>query len=186
MRLLLARGADVNLADMFGYTALHEACSFGHLAIVRLLLNHKANPNAATKLGETPLHSSCSKGRSACVTLLLQYRAMQNRQSQTGGMPIHVACYFNKANCVEALLKGGGAPDIHNAEYATWQGRTAWDICNDRGLKALKETLPGAERQQREWDERRREEKEKAIAYRKELERALLGKNGKGPKGGKK
>ena len=43
--LLLAHGAEPNATNVFGSTALHEACSFGHVNIVRLLLEHGADPN---------------------------------------------------------------------------------------------------------------------------------------------
>ncbi len=38
VRRLLDRGADLNVADAFGMTALHHACGEGHMDVVRLLL----------------------------------------------------------------------------------------------------------------------------------------------------
>ena len=45
VRLLLDRGADVNIADEYGETALHWAAIHGHLDIVKMLIEHGADIN---------------------------------------------------------------------------------------------------------------------------------------------
>ena len=42
VKLLLARGADVNAASQWKSTALHEACMNGHYDVVQILLNADA------------------------------------------------------------------------------------------------------------------------------------------------
>jgi ankyrin repeat protein len=58
---LLIRASDVNEGDRSGWTALHAACWYGNLDIVRSLLRHNANVNVATHSGDgtTPLMSAC-------------------------------------------------------------------------------------------------------------------------------
>lgn len=47
--------ADVTHQDKDGWTVLHNACSCGHLAMVRFLLRHDVDVNAVSRLGHTPL-----------------------------------------------------------------------------------------------------------------------------------
>jgi len=51
-RLLLARGADVNATDRFGWSALMLAAYSGHAGIVKVLLDHGASP--ATTSAKVP------------------------------------------------------------------------------------------------------------------------------------
>ena len=70
--LALARGAKINTADSFGYTALHLACLYERLAIAKLLVEHNADINAQTPLANTPLHICCQQGDHDNVIWLLQ------------------------------------------------------------------------------------------------------------------
>lgn len=55
LRLLLQRGADVELAPG-GITALHESCENCQPECTKLLLSHGANANAVSEDGYMPLH----------------------------------------------------------------------------------------------------------------------------------
>jgi 26S proteasome non-ATPase regulatory subunit 10 len=56
MRALLAKGADVALADSRGLTALHHAArSDYNVEIAEILLRHGADINARDASGRTPL-----------------------------------------------------------------------------------------------------------------------------------
>ncbi len=55
LRLLLQRGADVDLAPG-GTTALHESCENCQPECTKLLLIHGANANAVSEDGLMPLH----------------------------------------------------------------------------------------------------------------------------------
>ena len=55
-RLLLERGADVNLPDSKGCTPVFTACQRGHFPLVRLLVGqYGADINMKTRWGESPL-----------------------------------------------------------------------------------------------------------------------------------
>lgn len=53
-KFLIARGTDVNAADLRGFTALHRAAERGHVEMARLLLNHGARPEVIAE-GSSPL-----------------------------------------------------------------------------------------------------------------------------------
>lgn len=61
VRLLLSRGADVNLVLDWGRTALHVATARGEFEIVELLLQSGADHSLQeTRFGNTALHDACS------------------------------------------------------------------------------------------------------------------------------
>ena len=48
VELLLSAGADVAAVDIAGYTALHYACSGGHISTARILLAAGCNPQVGS------------------------------------------------------------------------------------------------------------------------------------------
>src|SRR6185503_17111361 len=66
LRSLIANGADVNLAQGDGMTALHWAAERGDEAMVKALLTAKASVKATTNIGNyTPLHVAAKTGNPA-------------------------------------------------------------------------------------------------------------------------
>jgi len=62
VKLLLDHGADPNVADPAGNTALFGAVPKGFNSVVQLLADHGANLNAMNKRGQTPLKLTASGG----------------------------------------------------------------------------------------------------------------------------
>jgi ankyrin repeat protein len=75
VRMLLQRGAGVNLQTSLGNTALTDAAFNGHRSIVLLLLQHSADPDLQNIDGETVLMSAALQGHEACVKALLRAKA---------------------------------------------------------------------------------------------------------------
>jgi hypothetical protein len=75
---LLAQGADVNLPDVTGRTALHWAVDNADISLARLLLEHKANPNAYTHGSQPVLVYPLLRDQLALKKLLYQYGADLN------------------------------------------------------------------------------------------------------------
>lgn len=73
--LLIARGVDVNKADVTGRTALHWAVDNGDMDLVRLLLLHDADPNAYTRSGLSILVYPILRAQGPLKNLLYQYGA---------------------------------------------------------------------------------------------------------------
>ncbi|NXI76665.1 ANKR7 protein, partial [Rhipidura dahli] len=59
--ILLEHGADPNLVDAEGNTALHLAVLSGNIAVAGLLLEHGARSDAQNQAGYTPLNLAVSK-----------------------------------------------------------------------------------------------------------------------------
>lgn len=76
--LLLAHGADVDVRDDDGRTALHMAAQFGALETLQRLLQAHADINAQDKLGLTPLFVSAKDVETGCFEELLSRGADPN------------------------------------------------------------------------------------------------------------
>jgi ankyrin repeat protein len=58
-----------------GYTPLHIAAHFGHVAIIRFLLSSGASVDSRTNVGYTPLHQAAQQGHTQVINLLLENKA---------------------------------------------------------------------------------------------------------------
>ena len=63
---------DVNEQDGQGRSALHFACGYGEVSVVKELLSHKANVTCLDSDKNTPLHYAAGYGETECVKLLLE------------------------------------------------------------------------------------------------------------------
>ena len=79
MRALLAKGAEVNARNAYGWTPLHVAAAGGDPAVIALLLQHGADVHAQSHIGTTPLDNAMTRGgRKAVIDLLLAHGARRN------------------------------------------------------------------------------------------------------------
>lgn len=119
--MLLARGADPNLANNDGRTSLTIALNdSGGTDIVRALLDRGASVNAKDKEGTTPLMEAQKSYDAEISRLLLEKHADVNAKDNEGSTPLIWASAYGQITGVEVLLDAGA--DIH-AKNA--KGRTA-------------------------------------------------------------
>ena len=77
MKLLLAKGADVNSLNdvdgknIFSSTALMQASERNNLEIARILLDNGADVNAKDKLNKTALMKAANEGHLEVIQILL-------------------------------------------------------------------------------------------------------------------
>jgi ankyrin repeat protein len=81
MRLLLAKGADVNAKDERHYTALH-ATATGHDTVVYQLLQNGADVFAKDLSGFTPLGMACRNGSTNAVLAMVHYSKAAKNDKQ--------------------------------------------------------------------------------------------------------
>ena len=101
VELLLNSGADPNIQNKFGQTALIMASCEGHTEIIELLLNSGADPNIQNKFGRTALYCASCKEYKEIVELLLKANADPNIQDKKGGTAYYVA----QSKDIKDLLK---------------------------------------------------------------------------------
>lgn len=70
---LIAQGAEVDLVDVKGQTALYVAVVNGHLDCVRILLEAGADPNGSRHHRSTPLYHAARVGRVDILQELIRW-----------------------------------------------------------------------------------------------------------------
>jgi ankyrin repeat protein len=119
VRTLLRQGADVNVPQNDGMTALHWAARNGRVEIVEMLVYAGAHLEAGTRIGSyTPLHLAGKAGDAAMVAALLEAGADANAATAaSGATALHFAAAAGSAPTITTLLDYGANP---NATETAW------------------------------------------------------------------
>lgn len=75
---LISQGAEVELVDVKGQTALYVAVVNGHLDCVRILLEAGADPNGSRHHRSTPLYHAARVGRVDILQELIRWELVIN------------------------------------------------------------------------------------------------------------
>ncbi|MGP0073557.1 MAG: ankyrin repeat domain-containing protein [Bryobacteraceae bacterium] len=121
MRLLTAKGADVNAAGADGTTSIMYAASNGDLELVRALIKAGANVKLANQLGTSAITEAAIIGSAPIVEALLKAGADPNFKTPNGETPLMAAARTGKVDAAKALLAAGA--DINAKE--NWGGQSA-------------------------------------------------------------
>lgn len=123
---ILDAGADINMAEDSGCTALHYAVDYGDLIAVQLLLQRDANKYARCKTGSTPFHHAIIFGKNSITQCFIQQRAKLFFAPTKG---VHADSELmwklllsGRENGVIGLLKDGVTPieaDLYNDTMLT-------------------------------------------------------------------
>lgn len=104
VRILLQRGAVINVVSEEGETPLHCAAEFGYTEAMRLLIKAGANLNALDENDETPLCKAVRKEHIDAVKLLLDSGANVNAGQKE---LLTMAADHRNWDMVDLLLKAG-------------------------------------------------------------------------------
>ena len=130
VRALLATGADVNVAQGDGMTALHWAANRSDSSLAVVLLRAKAQLTATTRVGGyTPLHVASQSGATGVVRALLAAKADARAVTSNGVSSLHLAAVAGVPGTITALIAAGG--DV-NAKEPSW-GQTPLMTAAARG-----------------------------------------------------
>ena len=116
--LLIARGADVRLANVRMNTALHNAAVSGSQEVIRALLRAGANPNAQDNDGHTPLYFAAYHMQDGAVQELLDGNADPSPPGPRGWTPLMAAVQRGCHKAVEALVKANADLEARTEQHA--------------------------------------------------------------------
>ena len=120
VNLLVQGGADVNVKDDTGYTALLHAIEANYDQVEHVLLNHpKLDPSARGFNGVTTLSKYVWRERKEAVQKLLKLGADANAQDNDGDAPLHGAAQSGNVEIMDLLLAKGGDPNLKNKQGGT-------------------------------------------------------------------
>ncbi|KAJ7269786.1 ankyrin repeat-containing domain protein [Mycena rebaudengoi] len=125
VRLLLDKGANIDLHDANCATALHIASRARRIEIVRLLLERGAGVNIYNSRDETALFAiatlsfSLTPEHVEIVRLLLAAGADANAHNERHGTVLRVASWNGHVEIVRLLLENGAELDAHDEKHTT-------------------------------------------------------------------
>jgi len=141
MKLLIAHGADVNIRDHDGKTALMNVVGWGDADIVETLLDRGADVNARWN-GWTALMEAAGQGDPSVVKTLLDRGADVNARERNVPTALICAAQRGDPNIVKLLLSRGA--DVHAAQWGKTSLRKAKMNRHTAVVRLLKEA--GADR----------------------------------------
>lgn len=147
VKVLLDRGAEVNIKTGEGRTALMEAASRGDAATVQTLLDKDADIKAKDSGGNTALMNAVVSGNLQTVKILLNAGLDVNAESEYGWTPLVFASAFGYTEIVKAIVdEGGDISEYGNmaSDWAAFWGGSRLDKAKIKSLlrKAAVNKLP--------------------------------------------
>lgn len=127
----LHKGADVNLRDGDGRTALHQAVINGHGEIVKTLLGVGADVQVADSAGWTPLNFAASGYHLALAEALLDAGAGVDAEDSHANTPLFRATFESRGRGdMIRLLSRHGADAAHTNKHGMSPAGLAATIAN--------------------------------------------------------
>lgn len=106
VKLLLSRGADLEIAAINGVTPVHRAAQDNSLDILRSLLEYGASPNTKNDRGMSAIYVAEYLKLNEIYDLLVEFGAVIEKSDYAIDR-LENAIYRGKFNVVDALLKSG-------------------------------------------------------------------------------
>ncbi len=125
---LIREGADIDMKNQFGETALHRAAGYNRDSIAHALLQAKADVNIPDNQGTTALMEATLSNNIDAVYLLLKARAWIEQEDIFGNTALIKAARGGNPEIVKILLEAGANPTHRNRK-----GKTAKDIALENG-----------------------------------------------------
>lgn len=139
---LLKDGAEVNLKNSDGESALLEACVFKEIAIVKELLMMGCDVDIKNDRGETALMMVVNMGDGEVVKDLIKKGADLEAKDNEGATALMRAAWNGKKEMVKVLIENGvdiNAMDNNGKTAIDWAEAMGFDDVSAMLRKALKE-----------------------------------------------
>ncbi|XP_010680878.1 uncharacterized protein LOC104895930 [Beta vulgaris subsp. vulgaris] len=139
VRFLIDNGADINVVNNLGETALQLAACSRRTEVAKMLVVHGANINAKDKFGATAMHYAAYTGNLELCKFLIQYGAEIDALDESEFTPLMTAAQANHKEVALYLTRSG----------ASWVGlneveegyTTVLESCSEDVAEAILETL---------------------------------------------
>ena len=118
LKELLDMGADPNIKDSNGWSALHYACDLGDLQSVKILVETKAIIDTYSNNQRIPLHLASYNNYPNIVKYLLENKSNPNYKDELGCTPMHLAAKQGNTECIKFLLDYDG--DLYSVDFRGW------------------------------------------------------------------
>ena len=133
LKKMLEMGADPNIKDSNGWSALHYACQLGDLDSVKILIAAHADIDSYSNNKRIPLHLAANMNYPEIVNYLLDNNANADYKDDQGCTPMHLAAKQGNTKCIEHLL-------FHNADLYAIDFR-GWNILHYAAFHGHKKTV---------------------------------------------
>ncbi|KAL3904149.1 MAG: hypothetical protein SGPRY_011399, partial [Prymnesium sp.] len=129
IRELLRRGANVNLPNHEGVTALMAAANTGGMCEALMLLQHSADGNIRRNDGGTAIMIAANSNQHEVLQLLLAHDSSAvNVQSEFGMSALMIAARSGADSCVKTLIQAGAS-----VQQQCQAGKTALTYAEEKG-----------------------------------------------------
>lgn len=124
-QIILRSGANPNLADKLGRTALHWAVFYKKAEFVRILLKGKGEMTKEDKKGQNVMQFAIRMNAAECLKVICDSLGLDNssnskilsKPSASVGTPLIQATKLGHKECCEILLQAGANIDIKDQTY---------------------------------------------------------------------
>ena len=118
LQKMLDMGADPNIKDSNGWSALHYACQFGDIESVKILIKANADIDSYSNNKRLPLHFAANMNYPDIVKFLLENKSNADYKDDQGCTPMHLAAKQGNTKCIEHLLAFGA--DLYATDFRGW------------------------------------------------------------------
>ena len=114
IELLVGAGAELELQDKMGNSALIWAAEREHSEVVEALINAGADPNLQNSRGDFALKFAARRGHAEMVRVLINAGADPNLQTELGITALTWAAVRRYSEIIDALVSAGADLDVQN------------------------------------------------------------------------
>mmetsp|Transcript_41579 Transcript_41579/g.36951 ORF Transcript_41579/g.36951 Transcript_41579/m.36951 type:complete len:223 (+) Transcript_41579:1781-2449(+) len=112
IKLLVEKGADINMPGKNRLTPLLYACANGHFECVQWLVENEAKLSAKDKYKKGPLIAAVTNGNLKIASYLIRNGADVNQADSSDNRPIHYAAAYGYDECVDLLIRAGANQNL--------------------------------------------------------------------------